>query len=75
MVLLMPLMLQEEALAHVPTFEFRSEVLRVQPERQCSKGYLSMYNVSLPDQDMVRQQAVMQDLPQGLLGSGEAACF
>ena len=30
--------------------------------------YLSK-NVSLPDQDMVRLQAVMQDLPQGLLGS------
>ena len=48
---------------------------RVQPESHCSKGYLSIKDVSLPDQDMVRLQAVMQDLPQGLLGSGESNIF
>jgi len=69
MALLTPLMLQKQAMAQVPTFKFRLEVSRVQSESHCSKGYLSIRNVSLQDQDMVRLQAVMQDLPQGLLGS------
>jgi len=57
MALLTPLMLEKHALAEVPTFEFRNEVSRVQPESHCSKGYLSIRNVSLQDQDMVRLQA------------------
>jgi len=75
MALLTPLMLQEQTLAQVLTFEFRSEVSRNQLESHCSKGYLSIKNVSIPDQDMVRLQAVMQDFPQGLLGSGEGKTY
>jgi len=40
-----------------------------------AQGYLSIRDISTNDQDMVRLKAVMQDIPQGLLGSEDNMYF
>ncbi len=65
---LSPLLLFNCAVAQVPTFEFHSEVDRIQTASDCYHGFLSIKDISSDNLDMIRLQAVMPELPQGLLG-------
>jgi len=66
-VALSPLLLFNRAVAQVPTFDFHSKV-DIQTENDCYHGFLSINEVDSNGLDMIRLQAVMPDLPQGLLG-------
>jgi len=69
---LLPMLLFEQAVAQVPTFEFHSEITRSKCHSSCEHGYLSIREVSLENQDMVHLWAVMQEILQGLFGEQEA---
>ena len=61
---LSPTFLFSMAVAQVPTFDFHSEITRMQDASSSAQGYLSIRDVSPNDQDMVRlNKAVMQDIP------------
>jgi len=69
MTLLLPLMLQQHALAQVPIFEFQKVLSRVQDASFC--GIFPIRNVILQDQYMIRLQAEVQDILQDLLSCEE----
>jgi len=66
--MVLPLLLFDHAVAQAPTFDFHSEVSRLQNASGCSHSLLSIKEVCSGDLDMIRLKAVMQDLPLGLLG-------
>jgi len=72
---LSPTLLFNMAIAQVPTFDFHSEITRIQDASSVAQGYLSIRDISPNDQDMVRLKAVMKDIPQGLLGSEDNMYF
>ena len=69
---LSPLMLQQHAVAQVPTFHFHGSRNSL---RECGHGLISIRDVKMQDPDMIRIKAVMQDLPQGLLSCDDTMDF
>jgi len=67
---LSPALLFQIAAAKVPTFDFHSEITRMQSGCKGSHGLISINDICLDSQDMKRLKAVMEDIPQGLLGQG-----
>ena len=61
-------LLLQVAAAKVPMFEFHSDLRRMEESCSGSHGLLSISDVCLDSQDMVQLKAVIQDIPQGLLG-------